>query len=143
MLSFTNVFAIPKVIDPEMGLILDIRAVYDAMKSELNAAIWAPSFWMPTVQMLDFDTWLSDVNIGEMSLNFPLDPLVWPSARVNLTALAPPEDLKEVNVLWEHWVQMLMGFKPSPYGAIRLQLWGEEIIWGDCRDLSNVFQWTL
>jgi len=145
VLSLTNVFAVPKVTDPDSGEVLDIRAVYDATKSELNAAVWAPSFWMPTVEslvrMLDFDSWLGDVDIGEMFLNFPLDPRIRPFAGVDLTALAPAEDLADKRVLWERWSRMLMGFKPSPYVAIRLQMWGEEIVRGDRRDPSNVFRW--
>ena len=39
------------------------------------------------------------------------------------------------------WVKNLMGFKPSPYNSVRMQLIAEEIIRGNRLDLENSFQW--
>ena len=44
-------------------------------------------------------------------------------------------------VRWYHWVRLLMGFRPSPYCAIKTSLVVEEIARGDRRDPNNPFQW--
>ena len=55
--SLIKYFAVPKGLD-------DIRIVYDGTASDLNEAVWAPSFWLPTidslVRALDADSWMSD-----------------------------------------------------------------------------------
>jgi hypothetical protein len=70
VLILTSFFAVPKGTT-------DIRMVYDATKSGLNKAIWVPSFAPPTLEsltdLLTFDSWMSDQDLGEMFLNFPLD----------------------------------------------------------------------
>jgi hypothetical protein len=43
--SLIKYFAVPKGID-------DIRIVYDGTASGLNDAVWAPSFWLPTIDSL-------------------------------------------------------------------------------------------
>ena len=67
--SLIKYFAVPKGLD-------DIRIVYDGTASGLNEAVWAPSFWLPTidslVRALDADSWMSDRDIGDMFLNFHL-----------------------------------------------------------------------
>ena len=67
--SLTNWFPVPK------GL-KDIRMVYDGTKSGLNAALWAPNFFMPNaetaLQKVDFGFYAVDVNLGEFFLNFPM-----------------------------------------------------------------------
>jgi hypothetical protein len=51
--------------------------VYDASKSGLNKALWVPSFPLPMAEtlsdLLEEDSWMADVDMGEMFLNFPLD----------------------------------------------------------------------
>lgn len=104
VVSLTNVFAVPKVQD-EAGNTLDIRPVYDATKSGLNDAVWCPSFWMQTTetlsQMLDFDSWLGDIDLGEMFLNFPLDARIRPYAGVDLTGFSTAEERGGKAVMWE------------------------------------------
>jgi hypothetical protein len=69
--SLTSYFGVPKGEQ-------DIRMVYDASRSKLNEALWAPNFGLPTVDTLvrgiDEGTWLGDIDIGEMFLNFMLHP---------------------------------------------------------------------
>jgi hypothetical protein len=73
----------------------DIRMVYDGTGCGLNAALWAPSFWMPTastaLRRLSFYSYCVDGDLGEMFLNFPLDPDIRPYAGVDLrTGTARP-----------------------------------------------------
>ena len=79
--SLIKYFAVPKGLD-------DIRIVYDGTASGLNEAVWAPSFWLPTidslVRALDADSWMSDRDIGDMFLNFQLHESVWPFAGVDV-----------------------------------------------------------
>jgi hypothetical protein len=79
--SLTGYFAVPK--GPA-----DIRMVYDATKSGLNQALWAPSFSLPSTEaltdLLDASAWMADMDMGEMFLNFPLDPLIRPYCGLDL-----------------------------------------------------------
>jgi hypothetical protein len=63
--------------------------VYDASKCGLNGLVWAPNFFMPSVDfmidVLDHNYWMADIDLGGMFLNFPLDPQVRPLIGVNLT----------------------------------------------------------
>jgi hypothetical protein len=54
----------------------DIRLVYDGSVSGLNLSIWMPHFFLPTIwthlRAVDEDTYMADVDIEEMFLNFVL-----------------------------------------------------------------------
>jgi len=56
---------------------VDIRVVYDATQCGLNDALWAPNFFLPTVDSIlrnaSSATWFGDINLGEMFLNYALD----------------------------------------------------------------------
>jgi hypothetical protein len=101
--------------------------VYDASKCSLNDLVWAPNFFIPSVDtmvdLLDGNSWMGDINLGEMFLNLPLDPKVRPLVGVNLT----PYFGHDNNPIWERCC-CLMGFMSSPYNACRSFLWREEII---------------
>ncbi len=64
--ALTSFFAVPKGVD-------DIRMVYDGTKSGLNDNIWVPRFPLPTInthlRAVDSNTYMSDMDIGEMFLN--------------------------------------------------------------------------
>jgi hypothetical protein len=102
IIILTNVFAIPKVKDKN-GLTLDIRPVYDAMKSGLNDAVWVPTFWMPTCETLfrclEFTSWIGDSNLGEMFLNHHLEPRMHPYAGMDLTGFVTSEERGDHRVL--------------------------------------------
>eukprot|EP00957_Ditylum_brightwellii_P118112 9007934-Ditylum_brightwellii.AAC.1 len=55
----------------------DIQIGYDASKYKLNATVWSPNFGLPMVdlvgQMIDPESWVGDIDIGEMFLNLTLD----------------------------------------------------------------------
>jgi hypothetical protein len=77
-------FAVPKGVD-------DIRIVYDATKSGLNQAVWSPNFFLPTMSSVlnhaNDQTWYGDIDIGEMFLNYFLDPALRERAGIEVTAL--------------------------------------------------------
>jgi hypothetical protein len=81
MKSLTSFFWVPKGVQ-------DICMVYDAMRSGLNDALWAPSFSMPTVESLTrgimSHSWMGNLNIGEMFSNFCLHPSLAPYCGVDL-----------------------------------------------------------
>jgi hypothetical protein len=68
--SLTSYFEVPKGTN-------NIQLVYDAMKSGLNKALWVPSYSLPSAgtqtDLLEPGTWMSDLDLGGMFLNFPLD----------------------------------------------------------------------
>jgi hypothetical protein len=79
--SLIKYFAVPKGLS-------DIRIVYDATASGLNEVVWAPSFWLATidslVRALDSTSWMVDRDIGDMFLNFQLHESAWCYAGVDI-----------------------------------------------------------
>ena len=67
VLSLTSFFAVLKGED-------NIKIVYEATKSLLNESIWAPNFFLPTVDSVlrnaETTTWYGDIDLGEMFLNY-------------------------------------------------------------------------
>jgi hypothetical protein len=125
----------------------DVRIVYDATASGLNDAEWAPPFWLPTidslVRALDPNAWMTDRDIGDMFLNFPLHESAWPFAGLDIQPILTEEEVSLKRKRWYHWVRNAMGFSPSPYNSIKMALVAEEVIRGDRFDLSNPFQWKI
>ena len=100
--------------------------VYDATKSKLNDALWAPNFMLPDIDSVltnyTLSSWFGDIDLGEMFLNYFLDHRLRPYAGVDVTDLAdllkhaPLEDHKCLLMRWE---RSLMGLKSSPYNCTR------------------------
>jgi hypothetical protein len=71
----------------------DIHMVYDGTFSGLNRALWAPWFSFPNIntilRIVETGTFMGDVDIGEMLLNFFLDPNLRKFAGVDLTKFFP------------------------------------------------------
>jgi hypothetical protein len=141
VVSLTSFFAVPKGES-------DIRMVYEATKSGLNDAVWVPSFGLPTVDAtlrgIDAASFMSDIDLGEMFLNFPLDSKLRPYAGIDLSAF--PVQRREYgngssDICWETWERWLIGFKPSPYNATRAFAWCEELIRGDGQEDENPLRW--
>ena len=143
--SYIKYFAVPKGDD-------DIRLVYDATANHLNKCVWVPSFWLPSVDALvravDKDSWMTDRDVQDMFLNFPLHEDVSPYTGVDLLSLY--EDGDESGPRWAVWDRNLMGYAASPYNSIKTALVAEEICRGnrfeegigvDGREL-NPFQWS-
>lgn len=137
--SLTDYFPVPKGTD-------DIRMVYNGTSSGLNAALWAPGFWLPTsetaLRFLTYYSYAVDIDLGEMFLNFPMDPKIRPYAGVDLTGMvdgdddadSPGDPNKPKPTRWERWTRLFMGMRPSPYNAIRYFYWAEEIARGPYND---------
>ena len=72
---------------------------------------------------------MQDRDIGEMFLNFELDPLIRKFTGVDVGPLGFTEE--ECSSRWLCWVKNLMGFRPSPYNSVRMQLIAEEVLRGN------------
>jgi hypothetical protein len=91
------------------------------------------------VALINANTWMSDINLGEFFLMFLLDDTVQPLAGIDLTPYFPLESGKRN---WKRWARCLMGFTPSPYNAVGTFRWADEIIRGNPRDSENLFCWS-
>lgn len=136
--SLTNYFAVPKGKS-------DIRMVYDATKSRLNDALWVPSFSLPSIDsllnLLDNDSWMGDLDMGEMFLNFPLDIKIRPYCGIDLRPYLDPDNSRKAT-WWEAWTRCMMGLMSSPYVCIKAALLADEVVRGDHGDESNPFHWA-
>jgi hypothetical protein len=140
--SLTSFFSVPKGTE-------DVRVVYDATKSGLNAAIWSPNFFLPTASSVlnnaTENTFFGDIDLGEMFLNFFLDERLRPLAGVDVSALLPESQRKkngeEQHRLILRWERSLMGVRSSPFNCVKAYLWSEDIIKGNPRDKVNPFKW--
>ena len=139
--SLISYFGVPKGIMD--GIIQDWRIVYHAGANGLNDKVWCPSFWLPgvssLVRILDLTSVMEDRDIGEMFLNFELDPAVRKFVGVDVGPLKFTKE--ECASRWMVWVKNLMGFKSSPHNSIKMNLIAEEVIKGDRHDTTNAFQW--
>ncbi len=127
--SLTSYFSVPK----GEG---DIRMVYDASKSGLNKSLWVPSFSLPSVEALtrcmDFESWMGDLDLGDVFLNFPLDVKLQPYCGIDLGPY-----ILAVKA-WEHWTRCMMGLKPSPYVTIKAFFIAFKVVLGNRRDSWNI-----
>ena len=137
VISVTSLFDVPKGDN-------DIRLVYDATKSGLNEACWAPWFSLQTceshLRSVDPGTYMGDADLGEMFLNFPLDKHIRKYAGVDLTEIFPGEGESEEE-FWERWERMLMGFRPSPYCTTREMRRIDNFLRGSRFNPQNIFRW--
>lgn len=136
--SLTSFFTVPKGDG-------DVRMVYDATKSGLNAQIWAPWFLLPTIdshlRCVSPGFFMGDIDLSEQFLNFMLHEKLQPYAGVDLTTFLPHELSEHKRVIWERWGRCGMGFVSSPYTAIQAALFAEEVMRGNPTDPDNVFKW--
>jgi hypothetical protein len=113
--------------------------VYDATKSGLNEALWAPSFGLPTVDQLvrGPTSWMGGIDLCDRFLNYCLDPAIQPYCGVDLKPFFHDE-LKgqDQQTLKEHWSRCMMGLKPSPYVCVKGQHLADEIIHGGNTGIS-------
>jgi hypothetical protein len=76
-ISDVDYLPVPKIVrPPSENQVLDVRVVYNATVSQLNDAVWAPKFWLPSadtaLRQLTFMFFVVDFDLGEMFLNFAL-----------------------------------------------------------------------
>jgi hypothetical protein len=74
----------------------DIRMVYDGSVSGLNDSMWIPGFALPTInthlRAVEAETYMADVDVGEMFLNFILHKSLGSLSGVDLTCFFPQKD---------------------------------------------------
>ena len=125
----------------------DIRIVYDATKSGLNEALWAPNFPLPNatsvLRNVGSGTNFGDIDLGEMFLNYMLDPALRPYAGIDATQIAGllGVTLKEGERFILRWEHSLMGLRSSQYNCVRIYLSSEDVIKGDRFELLNPLRW--
>ena len=142
--SLTGFFAVPKGVD-------DIRVVYDATKCGLNNALWSANFWLPTIDTIlrnsSLDAWYGDIDLGEMFLNYPLDPRLRPYAGIDVTAVLNPTlsdaELRQCKREVQRWGRCAMGLTTSPILCTKAFAWSEEMIRGDRLCVSNCLGWDI
>ena len=131
VLSLTSYFAVPKGDS-------DVRLVYDATACGLNAALWAPNFFLPTIDSImrnaDGGTWFGDIDLADMFLNYFLDEAVRPFAGVDVRAVSGTAQQ-------ERWERCLMGLRSSPFICTQTFAWGEALICGDRKARDNPLRW--
>ena len=132
--SLINYFAVPKGLS-------DIRVVYDGTKSGLTDAVWAPNFFMPSIDSLLLycspTTWYSDLDLGEMFLNYFMDPLLRPFCGVDVSKFV--SGTGDSSGKWLQWNRIFMGFRSSPYHAVKTYNWCLDLVRGNPDDASNPF----
>ena len=144
VLNLTDFFDVPKGDK-------DIRIVYNGTSSGLNEALWAPGFYLPNAdaaaRLLMFYTFTVDADLGEMFLNFPMDPSIQPYAGVDLSGVrhhlsgpVPPG-----RRMLERWERLFMGMKSSPCNSVRYFYWAEEFACGNPLDESKAlrYDWVV
>ena len=134
--SLIYFFAVPKGIQ-------DIRMVYDGTSSGFNERIWVPNFGLPTCDTLlrgtEPGTWMVDLDVADMFLNFMLDELAREFIGIDLTTLFDDEMKENHFTLWERWSRCAMGLKCSPYQTIKAMLFALEFLKGFLDDKTNPF----
>lgn len=140
--SAISYFAVPKgKVD---GVVQDWRVVFHAGTNGLNDCVWAPSFWLPSVesllQIVDESSFMEDRDVGEMLLNYKLHPTVRKFAGVDVKPLEFTED--KCPHRWLCWTKNLMGFRSSPYNSVKMYLIAEEVIKGERLDSKTRFGGT-
>jgi hypothetical protein len=126
----------------------DIRVVFDgtsfgSKRIPLGSKLLPPSA-RSAAMSLSFNTWMSDMDFGEMFHNFQMDPRLRPFSGVELGPMVPviqgalPEEgRRKVKTGILRWTGYLSGMRPSPYNAVRHYYWGEEFARGNPLDMAN------
>jgi hypothetical protein len=121
----------------------DVRMVYDRTASRFNNGVWVLGFGLPTVETLlrgtGPGTWIVDLDIGEMFLNFMLAEDARHMVGIDISQFFS-EEMKEGKLTsWEIWMCCAMGLKVSPNHAIRALLHVEEFLLGNPLNKVNPF----
>jgi hypothetical protein len=90
--SLIKYFTFPKGVLE--GVVQDWRVVFHAGANKLNDCIWVPSFALPSLnfrlRIVDSNSLREDKDMGEMFLNFRLDPEIRPFAAIDVGPLQLP-----------------------------------------------------
>jgi hypothetical protein len=102
-----------------------------------SGSLCSSSHIRPT-RAVDENTFMADVDIREMFLNFILHRELRALAGVDLSHYFSHE--KE-GALWEAWQRAAMGLRSSPFQCVQALGVAEEVIRGDPPASGNVFHW--
>jgi len=134
--SLMYMFHVPKGTD-------DVRMVYDGSKSGLNKALFAPWFYIHSVDMMCRSLlpsyWCADNDYGEQFLNFNLHPELQKYCGVDLTQLT---NVTPTGDVFGQWKRCAMGLRPSPYAAVKGALIARRMVLGNRHDPNNPFRWA-
>jgi hypothetical protein len=92
------------------------------------------------LRALEPGTYMGDIDIEEMFLNFILEARCSYLAGVDLTKYI--EHLGGEPQHWARWGRWVMGFRPFPYQTTQAIGWAKEVMMGDHLDDKNVFRWA-
>jgi hypothetical protein len=110
---------------------------------------------MPTsasaIRKISFYSWMMDLDLGEMFLNFPMDPKVRPYAGVDFKPTKEAieafnearKEGPEFECDQERWERVFMGMRPSPFIVIQYLYLALEFAVGTRRDKGNPMRWDL
>ena len=87
--------------------------------------------------MVDAGTYLTDLDIGEMFLNYPMHEAERKSFGMRLTLTREGEETETVR----RFTRLFFGCRCSPYAAVQGCTRAQELIKGDHRDPRNPYQW--
>jgi hypothetical protein len=88
-------------------------------------------------------TFMSDVNIAEMFLNFFLEWYLSKYAGVDLKSYFDDDLGNGKDNFWVRWNRIVMGLRPSPYLAVHIMAWMDETVFGGHLDQDIVFRWDV
>jgi hypothetical protein len=124
VVSLTAFFHVPKGED-------DLRLVYDGSVSGLTDAMWMPRFVLPTLnthlRSVEAGTFLADIDVGEMFLNFILHEAIRVYAGIDLTSHFP---LGDGGTVWntgngQPWDSSRHPIRPVRLWGLQRRLFGE------------------
>ena len=119
--------------------------VYDTTESKLNETVRVPWFSLPTIESelraVSIRTFMCDCDVGEMFLNFMMEPRLRPRTGVDLFELYLEEAVGKSKSVKSQCEIMMMGFTLSPYFVTKDMLVVEMMTKGSNLDPLNVFKW--
>jgi hypothetical protein len=138
VISLTSFFSVRKGED-------DLRMVYDASKSGLNASLWTPNFQLPTSEtltdLLSSSSWMGDLDLGEHFHNFPLHQDLQVYCGIDVRPYYGRATKGRGKTMWFRWVRCMMGLHTSPYNTIQATHLAYEVANGNQWDVKNALQW--
>jgi hypothetical protein len=138
--SLTTFFGDPRGED-------NMRLIYDGYLPGLNAALWCHWIVLPStnshLRTVEPGTFMSDVDIAVMCLNFFLDWHLRKYAGVDLTSYFTDDLGKGKDTFWVRWNYIAMGLRSSPFCAVQSMAWLDETVFGEHLDQDNVFRWDV
>jgi hypothetical protein len=95
------------------------------------------------LRIVEPGTFMSDIDITEMFLNFFLNWYLRKYDGVDMTSYFVDDLEKGKKTFWVKWNSISMGLRPSPYCAVQIMVWLDETVFGDHLDQDNVFRWDV